>query len=76
MAEDAATPVVRIGDALELRAGHARDAVVAGQPLVERSGREIPIQADAIGRSLDLADDEYVKLRGPDPLSLEITRKT
>ena len=53
-----------------------RPASVTLGVLVERSGREIPIQADAIGRSLDLADDEYVKLRGPDPLSLEITRKT
>jgi pyrimidine operon attenuation protein/uracil phosphoribosyltransferase len=55
---------------------YGRPASVTLGVLVERSGREIPVQADAIGRSLDLADHEYVKLRGPEPLSLEITRKT
>jgi pyrimidine operon attenuation protein/uracil phosphoribosyltransferase len=44
--------------------------------LVERSGREIPVQADAIGQCLSLASHEYVKLRGPEPLSLEITSTT
>ena len=52
-----------------------RPASVTLGVLVERSGREIPVQADAIGQSLDLAAHEYVKLRGPDPLSLELTRK-
>jgi pyrimidine operon attenuation protein/uracil phosphoribosyltransferase len=55
---------------------YGRPASVTLGVLVERSGREIPVQADAIGKSLDLADHEYVKLRGPDPLSVEITRKT
>ena len=53
-----------------------RPASVTLGVLVERPGREIPIQADAIGESLDLAGDEYVKLRGPDPLTMEITRKS
>ena len=30
--------------------------------LIERPGRELPIQADVVGRSLDLADDEEAKL--------------
>ena len=55
---------------------YGRPASVTLGVLVERSGREIPVQADAIGESLDLADHEYVKLRGPEPLSLEITRKS
>jgi len=55
---------------------YGRPASVTLGVLVERSGREIPVQADAIGDSLDLADHEYVKLRGPEPLSLEITRKS
>lgn len=54
---------------------YGRPASVTLGVLVERSGREIPVQADAIGESLDLAEQEYVKLRGPDPLSLDITRK-
>ena len=55
---------------------YGRPASVTLGVLVERSGREIPVQADAIGDSLDLADHEYVKLRGPESLSLEITRKS
>ena len=54
---------------------YGRPASVTLGVLVERSGREIPVQADAIGESLDLAEHEYVKLRGPDPLFLEVTRK-
>ena len=30
----------------------------------------------ALSRSLSLADREYVKLDGPEPLTLKITRKT
>jgi len=55
---------------------YGRPASVTLGVLVERSGREIPVQADAIGQSLNLADHEYVKLSGPEPLSLEITRKS
>jgi pyrimidine operon attenuation protein/uracil phosphoribosyltransferase len=55
---------------------YGRPASVTLGVLVERSGREIPVQADAIGHSLTLAAHEYVKLRGPASLSLEITRKS
>ncbi len=55
---------------------YGRPASVTLGALVERSGREIPVQADAIGESLNLASHEYVKLSGPEPLSLEITRKS
>ncbi len=55
---------------------YGRPASVTLGVLVERSGREIPVQADAIGQSLNLASHEYVKLSGPEPLSLEITRKS
>ncbi len=52
------------------RPGNVRLAV-----LVERSGRELPIQADVVGQHLQMNNDEYVKLAGPDPLALSITRK-
>ena len=55
---------------------YGRPASVTLGVLVERSGRQIPVQADVIGQTLSLADHEHVKLRGPEPLSLEITRKT
>jgi len=52
------------------RPGKVRLAV-----LVERSGRELPVQADVVGQHLQMRDDEYVKLTGPDPLELSITKK-
>ncbi|MEQ8231225.1 MAG: bifunctional pyr operon transcriptional regulator/uracil phosphoribosyltransferase PyrR [Gammaproteobacteria bacterium] len=39
--------------------------------LVDRSGRELPIDANVYGTRLTLAADEHVKLLGPDPLRLE-----
>jgi pyrimidine operon attenuation protein/uracil phosphoribosyltransferase len=40
--------------------------------LVERSGRELPIQADVSGTHLTLGPDEQIKLNGPTPLSLTL----
>ncbi len=40
--------------------------------LVERGGRELPIQANVAGVHLDLAPGEHVKLTGPDPLELAV----
>ena len=40
--------------------------------LVDRSGRELPIDANVYGTRITLAADEHVKLLGPDPLRLEI----
>jgi len=40
--------------------------------LIERSGRELPIQPDVVGLRPPLADDEQIRLQGPDPLSLHI----
>jgi pyrimidine operon attenuation protein/uracil phosphoribosyltransferase len=42
--------------------------------LIDRGGRELPIQADVVGRRLDLNPDEHVKLTGPEPLALEIKK--
>ncbi len=50
---------------------YGRPASITLAVLVERSGRELPIEADVVGRTMDLAPDEHVKLTGPDPLSLE-----
>jgi pyrimidine operon attenuation protein / uracil phosphoribosyltransferase len=43
--------------------------------LFERTGRELPIQADIVGAHLKLKPREHAKLTGPDPLALEIHRK-
>jgi pyrimidine operon attenuation protein/uracil phosphoribosyltransferase len=40
--------------------------------LVERSGRELPVQPDVCGYHLNLAPSQQIKLTGPDPLALEI----
>ena len=41
--------------------------------LIERPGRELPIQADVVGQSLDLADSEQAKLSNADGrLALDI----
>ncbi len=40
--------------------------------LVDRSGRELPIQADVRGIHLNLGPNEQIKLNGPDSLSLSL----
>lgn len=40
--------------------------------LVDRGGRELPIQADVVGEVMKLSAHEQVKLSGPTPLALSI----
>ena len=51
---------------------YGRPASIHLIALVERNGRELPIQADICGHHLVLAPEQHVKLGGPDPLTLEI----
>jgi pyrimidine operon attenuation protein/uracil phosphoribosyltransferase len=51
---------------------YGRPASVILAVLVERSGRELPIQADIVGKSMTLNNDDHVKLSGPEPLALVI----
>ncbi|MGE0082172.1 MAG: bifunctional pyr operon transcriptional regulator/uracil phosphoribosyltransferase PyrR [Thiohalomonadaceae bacterium] len=51
---------------------YGRPASVILAVLVERSGRELPIQADVSGIHMQLAPDEQVKLTGPDQLNLVV----
>ncbi len=53
---------------------YGRPASIILATLVERSGRELPIEANVVGLHMDLAANEYVKLSGPEPLALEIKR--
>ena len=50
-----------------------RPASVSLAVLVDRGGRELPVQPDVAGKSLSLGDNQHVKLTGPEPLALEIT---
>lgn len=49
---------------------YGRPASVVLAALVERGGRELPIQADVTGVVMDLGPGEHVKLTGPDELLL------
>ncbi len=51
---------------------YGRPASVTLATLIDRAGRELPIQADVVGQHLDLASREQVKLIGPQPLQLSI----
>jgi len=51
---------------------YGRPASITLACLVERSGRELPIQADVVGQDLELHDNEQIKLTGPEPLAWEI----
>ena len=42
--------------------------------LIERSGRQLPIQPDVVGLQPPLQTDEHIRLNGPEPLSLQISR--
>jgi len=51
---------------------YGRPATVTLVVLGERSGRELPIQADVVGKHIQLDEHEHVKLTGPEPLKLEV----
>jgi len=51
---------------------YGRPASVILATLVDRGGRELPIAADVTGVQMTLADNQHVKLTGPDKLRLEI----
>ncbi|MFE8070183.1 bifunctional pyr operon transcriptional regulator/uracil phosphoribosyltransferase PyrR [Marinobacteraceae bacterium S3BR75-40.1] len=43
--------------------------------LIDLGARELPIQPDLVGRTLQLASHQRVKLVGPDPLRVEVREK-
>ncbi len=53
---------------------YGRPSSISLAVLIERPGRELPIQADVVGEQLSLSDQEHVKLCGPSPLSLQISK--
>jgi pyrimidine operon attenuation protein/uracil phosphoribosyltransferase len=53
---------------------YGRPAGVRLAVLVDRGGRELPIQADVVGTTLSLPPGEHVKLTGPDPLALVVQK--
>jgi len=53
---------------------YGRPASIMLAALIERDGRELPIQANVVGRHIKLDRDEHIKLAGPDPLRLQIQK--
>jgi pyrimidine operon attenuation protein/uracil phosphoribosyltransferase len=51
---------------------YGRPACILLATLVERDGRELPIQANVVGRHVRLTPRQHIKLLGPDTLKLEI----
>ena len=52
-----------------------RPAAVQLAVLVERSGRELPIQPDVVGVQLDLNPSQHIKLAGPDTLEFSVSKR-
>lgn len=55
---------------------YGRPASVCLVALVQRNGRELPIQADIVASTLTLDATQHVKLSGPEPLELKILKIT
>lgn len=51
---------------------YGRPASILLISLVDRGGRELPIQANVVGRRLHLERSQQVKLTGPEPLELRV----
>ena len=54
---------------------YGRPASVTLAVLIKRNGRELPVQADIIGHTLELTTDQQVKLCNTDGLQLELKNK-
>lgn len=54
---------------------YGRPASITLITLLDLERRELPIQADVVGGTLTLGDNQLIKLTGPDPLTLEIRER-
>ncbi len=55
---------------------YGRPASITLVCLIDRSGRELPLQADLVGQHLDLKEGEHIKLTGPEPLAFDLQQNT
>ena len=55
---------------------YGRPASITLVVLCDRSGRELPLQADIIGDHVVLNKGEHIKLTGPEPLIFELQQNT
>jgi pyrimidine operon attenuation protein/uracil phosphoribosyltransferase len=52
---------------------YGRPASISLAVLIDRGGRELPIQADVVGAQVTLESRQHIKLMGPTPLELAIS---
>lgn len=55
---------------------YGRPASITLVCLMERGGRELPLQADIVGEHVKLNEGEHIKLTGPEPLAFELQQQT
>jgi len=51
---------------------YGRPGSITLATLIERDGRELPVQADVVGVHMKLEEHQQVKLNGPDPLTWSV----
>ncbi|MCK2150293.1 MULTISPECIES: bifunctional pyr operon transcriptional regulator/uracil phosphoribosyltransferase PyrR [Marinobacter] len=51
---------------------YGRPASIILATLIDLGARELPVQPDVVGRTLALEEHQRVKLRGPEPLHIEL----
>lgn len=51
---------------------YGRPTAITLAVLIERGGRELPIQADVVGQHMELEANTHIKLTGPEPLALRL----
>lgn len=51
---------------------YGRPASILLAALIERDGRELPVEAQVVGAHMKLAKNQHVKLLGPAPLTLKL----
>lgn len=55
---------------------YGRPAAITLAALIDRNGRELPIQADIVGQHVDLPPGTHIKLTGPEPLALRLKKNS
>jgi len=79
-------PVILVDDVLQtgrtIRAAmneifdFGRPSAIILAVLVNKTGRELPVQADVTGMTPTLKPNDYLFLRGPEPLEMQLGQKT
>ncbi|MFV2058384.1 MAG: bifunctional pyr operon transcriptional regulator/uracil phosphoribosyltransferase, partial [Thiohalomonadales bacterium] len=55
---------------------YGRPAMITLVVLGERTGRELPIQADIVGKQYELPDNEHIKLVGPQDMHFTVINQS